>query len=90
MINPYTEPELSICVLDFCKPYESRFLLESIRRHIKIPHRIIFCDNGSNEEYPVKFLRDGLIDQLIINKEALWHLHFACLLLLRNLACFYP
>jgi len=71
MIDPYKEPELSICVLDFCKPYESRFLLESIRRHIKVPHKVIFCDNGSKEEYPVKFFNEGLIDQLIINKESL-------------------
>jgi hypothetical protein len=67
----YTEPELSIVILDYAKPIESYMCLDSIKKHVKFPHKVIFCDNGSQEDYPVQFLRKGLIDQLIINRESL-------------------
>lgn len=69
-MSPYVEPELAILVLDYCKPIESRLLLQSIKKHVKVSHKVIFCDNGSNENYSLQFLRDGLIDQLIINRES--------------------
>lgn len=67
----YQEPILSIFVLDFAKPIESRLCLESVKRHIKeIPYKVIFVDNGSGEDYPLQFVREGLVDQLIINRES--------------------
>lgn len=66
----YIEPLLSVLVLDYAKPYESRLCLESIKRHVKIKHNVIFCDNGSNEQYSFDFLKEGLIDRLIINRES--------------------
>lgn len=66
----YRDPVLTVCVLDFCKPYESRLCLESIKRHVKIPHKVVFCDNGSGEDYPISFVREGLVDQLIVNRES--------------------
>ena len=52
------------------KPIESRICLESIQRHLKVPHTVIFCDNGSGEDYPLQFVRDGLVDQLIVNRDS--------------------
>lgn len=69
-MQPYQEPELAILVLDYCKPIESHLLLQSIKKYVKVPNKVIFCDNGSGEDYALQFLRDGLIDQLIINRES--------------------
>ncbi len=70
MTMTYTEPLLSVAVLDFCKPIESRLCLQSVKDHIKFPHRVIFCDNGSSEDYAMDFVREGLVDQLIVNRES--------------------
>lgn len=70
MSTSYVEPPLAVAVLDFKKPFESHLCLQSIKRHVKVPHTVIFCDNGSGEDYPLSFLREGLIDQLIINRDS--------------------
>ena len=64
----YTEPRLAVLVLDFAKPIETRVCLESVKRHVKVPHTVILCDNGSGEDYPLQFVREGLADQLIVNR----------------------
>lgn len=66
----YQEPILTVAVLDFCKPFESRLCLESVKRHLKVGHKVIFCDNGSGEDYPLQFVKEGLVDQLIVNRES--------------------
>jgi len=66
----YSEPILSIVVLDFGKQVESYMCLASIRKHVKVPYKVIFCDNGALQEYPVNYLKDGLIDKLIINRHS--------------------
>lgn len=66
----YREPILTIVVLDFGKQVESYLCLQSIKRHVKVEHKVIFCDNGAVEDYPLEYLREGLIDQLIINRES--------------------
>ncbi len=66
----YTEPHLAILVLDFRRPIESRLCLESIKHHVKVPHTVIFCDNGSGEDYSLQFVREGLVDQLIVNRDS--------------------
>ncbi len=66
----YQEPRLSILVLDLAKPIETYFCLESIKRHVKVPHRVILCDNGSGEDYPLQLVRAGLADQLIVNRDS--------------------
>lgn len=66
----YTEPRLAIAVLDFAKPIESYQCLRSIKYHVKVPHTVIFCDNGSGEDYPLQFVHEGLIDQLIVNRDS--------------------
>lgn len=66
----YQEPILSIFVLDYAKPIESRLCLESVKRHVKVPYKVIFVDNGSGEDYSLQFLKEGLVDQLIINRDS--------------------
>lgn len=66
----YKDTILTISCLDYSKPYESRLCLESVKRHIKVPHKVVFCDNGSGEDYPLSFVREGLVDQLIVNRDS--------------------
>lgn len=61
----YTEPQVSALVLDFRKEAESRACLESVRRHLKVPHKIVYLDNGGGEDYPWQLYREGLCDVLI-------------------------
>lgn len=69
-MTTYSEPRLAILVLDFAKPTETRLCLESVKRHVKVPHTVILCDNGSGEDYPLQFVREGLADQLIVNRDS--------------------
>ncbi len=63
-MNDYVEPELSILVLDFAKPKETRLCLESIKRHVKFPVKVIYLHNGL-ADYPYEFYQVGLVDQFI-------------------------
>lgn len=64
-MTTYTEPQVSFLVLDFQKLEVTRQCLESIRRHVKFPTKVIYCHNGL-ADYPVDFLREGLVDELIM------------------------
>lgn len=59
---------ISVLVLDFKKPIETRLCLESLRRHMKVPHQIIYLDNGGAQSYPWDFYQQGLCDVLISKK----------------------
>lgn len=61
----YKEPELTIIVLDFLKEEATRLCLESIKRHVKFPVKVIYYHNGNGAEYPYKFFKEGLCDMLI-------------------------
>lgn len=65
----YTEPELTYLVLDFRKEKETRLCLESIKKHTKFGHKVIYLHNGIGVDYPQEFLREGLIDQCIQTRE---------------------
>jgi hypothetical protein len=67
-MNTYTEPPVSFLVLDFQRPQSARLCLESIRRHTKFPHKIIYCHNGL-ADYPLALQKAGLIDELIMPRE---------------------
>lgn len=67
-MNTYTEPRVSFLVLDFQRPASARLCLESIRRHTKFPHKIIYCHNGV-ADYPLELQKAGLIDELIMPRE---------------------
>lgn len=66
----YQDPPLTISVLDLSKPIETRLCLESVKRHVKVPHKVVLCDNGSRESYSLDFVREGLVDQLIVNGQS--------------------
>lgn len=55
----------SILVLDFRKPEETRLCLESIQKFCNFHKKVIYLDNGSNQEYPWQFYKEGLCDVLI-------------------------
>ena len=59
---------VSVLVLDYRKPVETRACLQSIRERLKVPHQIIYLDNGSNDTYPWDLYRQGLCDILICKK----------------------
>lgn len=61
-------PLVSFLVLDFKKEAQTRLCLESIRNHVKVPYKLIYLDNGSNEDYPFQIYKDGLCDVLISKK----------------------
>jgi hypothetical protein len=60
----YSEPELSILVLDFVKPDETRACLESISKHVKFETKVIYLHNGP-APYPFDFYREGRVDTVI-------------------------
>jgi hypothetical protein len=68
MSKTYTEPQASFLVLDYQREASAQLCLESIRRHVKFPTKVIYCHNGMMD-YPMRFLRDGLIDELIMPRE---------------------
>jgi hypothetical protein len=61
-------PELSVLVLDFNKEVETRLCLNSIKKNMLIPHKVILLDNGSAEDYCWKIYKEGLCDILISKK----------------------
>lgn len=63
----YTEPQVTALVLDYEKPAATRACLESIRRHLKVPHKVALLDNGGHAEadYHGALYREGLCDVLI-------------------------
>ena len=62
----------SFLVLDFRKELETRNCLESIKKHALFPHKVIYLDNGANdEEYPNQLYKEGLCDVLIRKKNGM-------------------
>jgi hypothetical protein len=64
MNHDYQEPLLSILVLDFVKPEMTRRCLESIKRHVKFPAKVIYLHNGP-AEYAYELFKIGLVDHFI-------------------------
>lgn len=60
-MNKFEEPELTIAVLDFQKPDETRICLESIKRHVKVNHKVVYYHNGQ-AYYAYDFFKEGLCD----------------------------
>lgn len=60
-------PQLTAAVLDFNKEAETRACLESLRAHIRVPHKIVLLDNGGDASatYPNDLYQAGLCDVLI-------------------------
>lgn len=67
----YKEPELSVLILDYLREKEANLLIQSLQDNLKFRAKIIYLSNSPNCDYAKKFLDEGKIDQLIINKENL-------------------
>ena len=68
-MSTYSPPLVSVLVLDYRKPTESRACLESIRRHLQVPHKVVYLDNGGGEDYVWHLYQEGLCDVLISKRE---------------------
>lgn len=64
----WKEPPLAVLVLDFLKEEETRLCLESVKRHIKVDHTVIYHHNGQ-ADYPSALLKEGLVDTLVQTKQ---------------------
>lgn len=64
-MNTYIEPQVSFLVLEYRKEKETRACLESLARHVKIPHKVVLLDNGGAQDYIWKFYQEGLCDVVI-------------------------
>lgn len=62
-------PTLTVAVLTFRKPTETRLCLQSLHVHLKVPATIVLLDNGGGLDYPVDLYREGLCDVLIVKRE---------------------
>lgn len=45
-MKDYSEPELTVAILAFQRDEATRACLESVRRHVKVPHRVHLYHNG--------------------------------------------
>lgn len=69
--NMYKEPDMSILILDYLREKEAKLLIQSLKDNLKFNAKIIYLSNSPECDYAKKFLDDGDIDQLIINKKNL-------------------
>ena len=60
--------KVSILVLDYNKPEESRLCLESVQEHCKFEKEVVFYSNGGEQDYAIDFYKEGLIDKLVLSK----------------------
>lgn len=63
----YEDPPLTVAVLDYLKEAETRLCLESVKRHIKVPHRVHYLHNGP-AAHAQRFYELGLVDLLLQTK----------------------
>ncbi len=60
---------VTILVLDYQKPEETKLCLESIKKHCKFNHFVtLLCNGGENQQYIIDYYNLGLIDKLILRK----------------------
>jgi hypothetical protein len=64
MSHDYSEPQVSFVVLDFMKPELTAECLNSIRQHVKFPHKIVYLHNGP-APYAYRFYEHGLVDHFV-------------------------
>jgi len=68
-MKEYNLPSISILFLDFNKPEESKLALESIHKNAKFDYKLIYLSNGGDQDYVLDFYKNGLINNLILNKQ---------------------
>ena len=65
---------IPILILDYNRPNESKNLLLSLKKHLKLEKyvpKIVYLSNGGEQNYVMDYYKEGLIDDLIIRKENL-------------------
>lgn len=61
--------KVSILVLDYEKPFESKLLLDSIKTGCQFDYELIYLSNGGEQNYVFDYYKQGVIDKLILNKK---------------------
>lgn len=61
--------KVSLLVLDFEKKFESRLLLDSIKKGCQFDYELIYLSNGGRQDYVFDYYKEGLIDILITKKK---------------------
>jgi len=59
-------------ILDYNRPNESKNLLLSLKKHIKLEKyvpKIVYLSNGGEQDYVIDYYKEGLVDDLILKKE---------------------
>lgn len=64
-----TDTKLTVCVLDYLKPTETRLCLESIRRHLHVRYSLVLLDNGGASDYAWQLYKESLCDVLISKRD---------------------
>ena len=65
----YTKPPVSIAILDYNRPIESKILFQSLEKYAKFDHEVVYLSNGGNQQHALDLYNQGFIDKLILNKE---------------------
>lgn len=60
--------KVSYLILDFNRPEEGKLLLDSLKKFAKHDKEIVYLTNGGKSDYAYDFLKNGLIDTLIVKK----------------------
>lgn len=60
-----TDPDLSVLVLAFARPQETCQCLTSLRAHLKVPHKVVYLENGGCSSEAWALYSEGLCDVLI-------------------------
>lgn len=67
--NDYYKDVVSILVLDYNKPIETRMCLESIKKYCKFNYEVILYSNGGEQDYVLTLYNEGLIDKCIFSSK---------------------
>lgn len=68
-LNDYYNGVTSILILDYNKPKETEVCLQSIKDLCSFKKHVMVYSNGGDQEYLLQFYKNGLIDQLVLNRE---------------------
>lgn len=67
-MNEYNPPKVSIAILDYNRPKESKLLLDSLV-NANFRHEVVFLANGGDTKFAQDEFNAGRIDRLLINKQ---------------------
>lgn len=68
LIEDYYKNKIGILVLDYNKPKETEFCLNSIKDFCDFDKYVILYSNGGDQNHVIDFYNQGLIDQCVLSK----------------------